>query len=135
MENATPDQDFLTPEWFELTLQWIALCIEAVGVGAIVIGGAIALAGFGLDFLGGRSLRGPYHALRRRLARSILLGLEFLIAADIIRTVAVQPSIENLTILGIIVLIRTFLSFSLAVEIEGRWPWQRSRAGEPERTV
>ena len=77
----------------------------------------------------------PYYAFRRRLARSILLGLEFLIAADIIRTVAVQPTIENLAVLDIIVLIRTFFSFSLEVESEGRWPWQRSRPGEPERTV
>jgi hypothetical protein len=60
--------------------------------------------------------------------RSILLGLEFLVAADIIRTVAVQPSLENVTVLGLIVLIRTFLSFSLEVEIDGRWPWRRSLA-------
>jgi hypothetical protein len=66
--------------------------------------------------------------------RSILLGLEFLVAADIIRTVAVQPSLENVAVLGLIVLIRTFLSFSLEVEIDGRWPWRRAvavRSGLP----
>jgi hypothetical protein len=63
-----------------------------------------------------------------RVRRSILLGLEFLVAADIIRTVAVQPSLENVAVLGLIVLIRTFLSFSLEVEIDGRWPWRRAVA-------
>jgi uncharacterized membrane protein len=61
--------------------------------------------------------------------RSILLGLEFLVAADIIRTVAVQPSLQNVAVLGLIVLIRTFLSFSLEVEIDGRWPWRRAVLG------
>ena len=60
--------------------------------------------------------------------RSILLGLEFLVAADIIRTVALQPSLQNVAVLGLIVLIRTFLSFSLEVEIDGRWPWRRAVA-------
>ena len=65
--------------------------------------------------------------------RAILLGLELLVAADIIGTVAITPSFESLGILALIVLIRTFLSFSLEVEIEGRWPWQKGRdPGEPE---
>jgi uncharacterized membrane protein len=61
--------------------------------------------------------------------RSILLALEFLVAADIIRTVAVEPSLENVAVLGLIVLIRTLLSFSLEVEIDGTWPWRRAAAG------
>jgi uncharacterized membrane protein len=65
-----------------------------------------------------------YRIVRTVFGRSILLGLEFLVAADIIRTVAVQPSVTNVAVLGLIVLIRTFLSFSLEVEIDGRWPWQ-----------
>ena len=76
---------------------------------------------------------------RANLGRGILLGLEFLVAADIIGTVAVTPSIENLTILGLIVLIRTFLSVSLGVEIEGHWPWRRSEMerlhDQPHRTT
>jgi uncharacterized membrane protein len=68
-------------------------------------------------------------AFRTDLGRSILLGLEFLVAADIIATVALKPTLESLAVLAGIVLIRTFLSFSLEVEIEGRWPWQRP-AGE-----
>jgi uncharacterized membrane protein len=65
-----------------------------------------------------------YQSYRRRLSRGILLGLEFLVAADIIGTVAVEPSYRSVGVLGLIVLIRTFLSFTLEVEIAGRWPWQ-----------
>jgi hypothetical protein len=74
----------------------------------------------------------PHRIVRTVFGRSILLGLEFLVAADIIRTVAAQPSLQNVAVLGLIVLIRTFLSFSLEVEIDGRWPWRRAvpvRAG------
>lgn len=69
-------------------------------------------------------------AFRSNLGRSILLGLEFLVAADIINTVAVEPSVQSLIVLAGIVLIRTFLSFSLEVEITGRWPWQRRASGD-----
>jgi uncharacterized membrane protein len=65
-------------------------------------------------------------SFRSNLGRSILLGLEFLVAAEIINTVAVEPTIQSLIVLAGIVLIRTFLSFSLEVEIEGRWPWQKA---------
>jgi uncharacterized protein DUF1622 len=67
-----------------------------------------------------------YRIVRTVFGRSILLGLGFLVAAAIIRTVAVQPSLQNVAVLGLIVLIRTFLSFSLEVEIDGRWPWRRA---------
>jgi uncharacterized membrane protein len=66
-----------------------------------------------------------YRAYRRGVGKAILLGLELLVAADIIRTVAVQPTLAGVSVLGLIVLIRTFLSFSLEVELYGRWPWQR----------
>jgi uncharacterized membrane protein len=69
-----------------------------------------------------------YRAYRQLLGRSILLGLELLVAADIIRTVAVTPTYESVGVLAIIVLIRTFLSFSLELEITGRWPWQKESA-------
>lgn len=68
-----------------------------------------------------------YKALRSNLGRSILLGLELLVAADIINTVAVQPTLESIAVLAGIVAIRTFLSFSLELEIEGKWPWQGGR--------
>lgn len=66
-----------------------------------------------------------YRVYRQDLGRAILLGLEFLIAGDIIRTVAVAPTLQNVLVLGLIVLIRTFLSFSLQLEIEGKLPWSR----------
>lgn len=114
-------------------LHWIsnfadlsARVLEVVGIGIIVLGAL----GATLIFLRGLRREGfdaVYHQYRRMLGRAILLGLEFLVGADIIATVAVEPNYRNVGVLGIIVLIRTFLSFSLEVEIDGRWPWQ-SRA-------
>ena len=74
-----------------------------------------------------------YRHLRLYLGRSIVVGLEILIAADIIRSVVIDPTFTSVGVLGLIVLIRTFLSWSLDVEINGEWPWQRSRfhKGEP----
>ena len=97
--------------------------IDAVGVAVIVGGAVIALAA-----TVGRvrsTEGGAYDAFRRQLGRSILLGLEFLVAADIIRTVAVTPTAQSVAVLAGIVAIRTFLSFSLQVEMTGSWPWQR----------
>lgn len=71
-----------------------------------------------------------YEAFRATFGRSVLLGLEILVAADLIRTIAVDPTLDNLYVLGLLVLIRTFLSWSLEVEIDGRWPWQRAAAAE-----
>jgi uncharacterized membrane protein len=65
-----------------------------------------------------------YQKLKAQLGKALLLGLEFLVAADIIRTVALEPNLPNVVILGLLVIIRTFLSWSLVVEIEGRWPWK-----------
>ena len=70
-----------------------------------------------------------YHAYRVTLGKALLVGLEILVAADVIRTVALEPNLENVAILGLLVLIRTFLGWSLVVEIEGRWPWQPARPG------
>jgi uncharacterized membrane protein len=118
--------------WFDAALHWISLVIEATGVAVIVLGAVVAIAVFLLRLARGGAQGETYHAFRTSLARAILLGLEFLVAADIIGTVAVQPTLENLYVLGLIVLIRTFLSFSLEVEINGRWPWQEGRrAQEP----
>jgi uncharacterized membrane protein len=106
--------------------------IDIIGVVAIVVGVLYAL----VDAAVRRIRRtGPVYArFRRVLGRGILIGLELLVAADIIRTVAVTPTIESVTVLALIVVIRTFLSWSLEVEISGRWPWQKARAGavEPE---
>lgn len=97
--------------------------IETVGV--IVMIGGILIAS--VNFV--RQLRpdieSAYQTYRRQLARSIILGLEFLIAGDIIRTVVVENTLENVAVLGLIILIRSFLSMALHLEIEGRWPWQK----------
>ncbi len=74
----------------------------------------------------------PYRTYRQNMGKAILLGLEFLVAADIIRTVVVAPTIDNVLALGLVVIIRTFLSMSLEVELEGRWPWQRA-GSRPDR--
>ena len=104
----------------------IARGVEVIGVVTIVVGLVGAFGRGGLLLTRGSSAGDVYRSVRTVFARSVLLGLEFLVAADIIRTVAVQPSLENVAVLGLIVLIRTFLSFSLEVEIEGRWPWKRA---------
>jgi uncharacterized membrane protein len=70
---------------------------------------------------------------RANIAHGLLIGLEILIAADIVRTAALEFTMANMLILGVLVLIRTFLSWSLVVEIEGRWPWQPKQAGEEHK--
>jgi uncharacterized membrane protein len=123
------------PGWFDAGLHWISLVIEATGVAVIVLGAVAAIALFLLRLARGGAWSETYHTFRTSLARAILLGLEFLVAADIIGTVAVEATLDNLFVLGLIVLIRTFLSFSLEVEINGRWPWQAARGvEEPARS-
>jgi uncharacterized membrane protein len=85
----------------------------------------IAISYASILFLVRRGVGDAYTRFRIQLGRALLLGLEVLVAADIIRTVALEPSIGNVVILGLLVLIRTFLSWSLVVEIEDRWPWQQ----------
>ncbi|MBS9372489.1 DUF1622 domain-containing protein [Rhodococcus sp. B50] len=106
-------------------LEHVGTVIDVVGVGVMVIG---ALAATWLAATARRRTPGAeiYEPYRRNLGRSILLGLEFLVAADIIKTVAVTPTFTSVGVLAVIVLIRTFLSWSLQLEIDGRWPWQRS---------
>ena len=109
---------------FEHAMELVARVIEVVGIVTVVAGlaAALVLAARAL----GAGAEEVYRVVRTVFGRSILLGLEFLVAADIIRTVAVEPSLENVGVLGLIVLIRTFLSFSLEVEIDGSWPWRRA---------
>lgn len=113
-------------------LQWIvdlaeisARCLEIIGIVIIVLGGVAASGAFARDLHRGASFDASYRQYRRGLGRAILLGLEFLVGADIIATVAIEPNYRNVGVLALIVVIRTFLSFSLEVEINGRWPWQR----------
>lgn len=112
-------------ENFRDAVEQVGLAIDAGGVLIIVLGILLAAA---RGLLRDRADADRYRQFRQDLGRGILLGLEFLVAADIIRTVAVTPTIESVLILGLIVLIRTFLSFALQMEVEGRLPWQASAA-------
>jgi uncharacterized membrane protein len=112
----------LAVNFFEV-IETVGKAIDAVGVAVIALGALISAAGVIPRFKTGTA----YRAFREQLGRSILLGLEFLVAADIIRTVAVTPDARSVAVLGGIVLIRTFLSFSLELEITGYWPWQKNR--------
>lgn len=103
----------------------IALLLEGMGVLAIVAGTVFALAEAARNLIRRCEGQKVFDLFRTRLAKSILIGVEFLIAADIVGTVIVEPTMESLGVLAVIVLIRTFLSFTLEIEIEGRWPWQR----------
>jgi uncharacterized membrane protein len=105
---------------FEQVISAVVLVVEAVGA-------AVPSA------LRPGTRQSSYQGLRRNLGRAILLGLEVLIVADIIRTILVAPSVESVLVLGAIVLIRILLSFSLEVEMDGVWPWARWRLGAGKR--
>jgi uncharacterized membrane protein len=112
---------------YEQYIEDVVKVVEAVGTGIMVIGGLGAFLAFLRDTATDVRRAGSYERLRRNLGRCILLGLEVLIVADIVRTVVVDQTFESVTVLGIIVLIRILLSFSLDVEIDGVWPWNRLR--------
>ncbi len=101
--------------------------VEAVGAAIMVLGGLWTLVAYARAAVHPDQRSGAYQAARRSLGRVILLGLEVLIIADIIRTIVVDPTLEGVLVLGLIVVIRIVLSFSLEVEIDGAWPWQRWR--------
>jgi uncharacterized membrane protein len=115
---------------FADTVETTGKILDGVGVAVVVIGVLVALVSFGLEVLGRTGVLEGYRTSRRRLGRAILLGLEVLVAADIIRTVAIAPTIQSVAVLGGIVLVRTFLSFSLEVELEGTLPWRRTRGAQ-----
>ena len=105
----------------------VARVIEGTGVFIMAIGLAAVLIRYAYDVL--RKGTGSYQELRVNLGRVILLGLEILIVGDIIRTIIVETSVESVLVLGLIVVIRTVLSFALEVEISGTWPWQSRQSG------
>ncbi len=123
------------PTAFDGALHWIAQCFEAGGVAVMVLGLLLAMVQTLRQLLRGDSLGETYHPFRTTLARSILLGLEFLVAADIIGTVAVEPTIDNLLVLGLIVIIRTALSFALQIEISGQLPWRSAPQADTKSTI
>ncbi len=113
---------------FTEVMEYVSRGFEAVGVVVLIVGFLSGVVRSLHAYLTGRA-GSSYTILRRYFGRSILLGLEILVAADLIRTVAVDPTWENVLVLGLIVLIRTFLSFSLEVEMDGVWPWRRWQLG------
>ena len=110
-------------EQIKLYIEYIAKGMEAIGVVIIALGGIIAISRFLISQL--KDNQHLYVRLRQELGKAILLGLEVLVAADIIATVVTEPTLQRVLTLGVIVLIRTFLSLSLQVEIEGKFPWQK----------
>jgi uncharacterized membrane protein len=112
---------------FEELAEGVGKAVDAAGIGAIVVGALIATVAF-VAALRSSPVAEAYRSYRRGLGRAILLGLELLVAADIIRTVAIEPSFESVGVLAVIVVIRTFLSFTLELELSGRWPWDQRQA-------
>ena len=116
-------------------LEWIeyaALAIEILAVMIIVVAIFYAVFRYSVRGIFQPQAQGRYQELKLQLGRTLLLGLEILVAADIVRTVALEATLESVVILGLLVLVRTFLSWALVVEIEGHWPWQQPRPGEGE---
>jgi len=104
-------------------IEFSALGIEVLAVAIIVV--AIVHGTLRYLFHLNRQVGDAYEQYKVQLGKALLLGLEFLVAADIIRTVVLEPTLQNVGILGLLVVVRTFLSWALVVEIEGHWPWQR----------
>jgi uncharacterized membrane protein len=111
-------------------IEWAALGIEVLGAVVIVAGVLrVAITRGTVRFLFKLDEPGAYGSYKQQMGRSLLLGLEFLVAGDVVRTVALEPTLLNVAVLGLLVLVRTFLSWSLAVEIEGHWPWEARAIG------
>lgn len=111
---------------YESAMLAVAMVFEVIAA-MVILAGLIFSSVLSLrTYLRTRSGASAYKAMRQTFGGTILLGLEILVAGDLIRTVAVEPTIDNVTVLGIIVLIRTFLSFSLEIEIDGVVPWRKA---------
>lgn len=115
-------------EW-KLIVEWMTIAIELLAIAIIFVAIVVASIQYLVTRFLRRASEDAYHGYRVTLGKALLVGLEILVAADVIRTVALEPSFENVAVLGLLVVIRTFLGWSLVVEIEGRWPWQPVRPG------
>jgi uncharacterized membrane protein len=113
------------------TIELCAYGIEAFAVAVIVVSFLFATLRFIVQLR--QKVVAAYSNYKLLVGKSLLLGLEFLVAADVIRTVALEPTLANIGTLGVLVVIRTFLSWSLVVEMEGRWPWEVSRRESAHR--
>jgi uncharacterized membrane protein len=112
-------------------IEWLALGIELLAVAVIVSAVIILAVSRGaVRYLFHLGEPGAYENYKHMLAKALLLGIELLVAADIVRTVALDPTLNNVAILGLLVVVRTFLSWSMTVELEGSWPWQRAHRAD-----
>jgi uncharacterized membrane protein len=114
---------------FDQVIKWVAVGIESIAIGIIVAGAIATTVTFLVQVIKEGALEDCYRKFRSDFGKAVLLGLEFLIASDIVGTVAIGPTFLDLGILALLVVIRTFLSFSLELEITGRWPWQTGADG------
>jgi len=112
-------------EWIELAAQGIEAMAVAIMIGFIIIGTTRWL------FHSLKNIGGTYERYRVVLGKTLLVGLELLVAADIIRTVALDLTLMNIALLGLLVVVRTFLGWTLTVEVEGHWPWQKGKESNP----
>lgn len=113
------------PEFSKHLAEWAAMFTESIGVIIITSFSLWAILYAAFLLVKRESPRAVFQTTRQRLGRGILLGLEFLVAADIIHTVAVELTFQTVGVLAVVVVIRTFLSFTLDVELSGKWPWQK----------
>ena len=122
----------MPPMTQETIFESVVTLFEVLGVGILVVGSAASIVLYAQDLFGHVGRRTAYERLRVNIGRTILVGLEVLIVADIVLTVAIDQTIESALTLGLIVLVRTFLSFSLEIELEGVVPWRRRAARAAE---
>lgn len=112
-------------------IEWAALGIEVLAVAIIVSSVIMAAVSRGtVRFLFHLETPGAFATYKHQLAKPLLLALDFLVAGDVVRTIALEPTLNNVAVLGMLVVIRTFLSWSLTVELEGHWPWRGKSAPE-----
>lgn len=120
------------PELITPIAEWAGAIIEALGIGIIMVVAIYALMVLIIALIKRDHIKQAFQRARGSLGQGILLGLEFLVAADIIHTVAVELTWDTVGVLAVVVLIRTFLSFTIDLELTGRWPWQDGRKSEDD---
>jgi uncharacterized membrane protein len=120
----------MDPEHVNRGIEFVARGLEIVGVAVIALAFAHALGRSLLHF--GQRREDAYERLKVYIGKALLLGLEFLVAADIIRTVIIEPTMAGILSLGLLIVVRIVLGWSIAVEIEGCWPWQVAGRQKPE---
>jgi uncharacterized membrane protein len=114
-------------------IEWAALGIEVLAVAIIVASVIMVVFSHGtVRFLFHLDTPGAYETYKHQLAKPLLLALDFLVAGDVVRTIALEPTLNNVAVLGLLVVIRTFLSWSITVELEGRWPWRGKSQAESQ---